>query len=77
MYLMSLQSMNRANSLQLDMPLSYNKYAGACRTWWIGCDFEVSKSNDNNSYSGINSSGHSIQLNVVLTDFLGSRVMQV
>ena len=74
MYLMSLQSMNRANSLQLDMPLSYNKYAGACRTWWIGCDFEVSKSNDNNSYSGINSSGHSIQLNVVLKDVLGSRV---
>jgi hypothetical protein len=66
MYSMSLQSMNRANSLQLDMPLSYNKYAGSARCWWFGVDFELSRSNDNNAYSGINTSGHAIQLNVQL-----------
>ena len=66
MYHMSLQSMNRANSLQLEMPLSYNKYCGAARCWWFGVDFELSKSNDNNAYSGINTSGHAIQLNVQL-----------
>ena len=74
MYQMSLQAMNRANSLQLDMPLSYNKYVGPCRTFWLGCDFENSKSSDNSQYSGINTSGHSLQLNVSLSDVLGSPV---
>ncbi len=71
---MSLQAMNRANSLQLNMPLSYNKYVGPCRTFWLGCDFENSKSADNSQYSGINTSGHSLQLKVLLSDVLGSPV---
>ena len=74
MYQMSLQAMNRANSLQLDMPLSCNKYVGPCRTFWLGCDFENSKSSDNSQYSGINTSGHSLQLNVLLSDVKGSPV---
>jgi hypothetical protein len=74
MYNLSLQSMNRANSLQLDMPLSYAKYMGPCRTFWVGVDFENSKSMDNSQYSGINTSGHSIVLNVALSDTNGSMV---
>ena len=66
--------MNRANSLQLDMPLSYAKYMGASRCWWFGVDFENSKSSDNSQYSGINTSGHAIQFNVLLTDNTASLV---
>jgi hypothetical protein len=74
MYQMSLQAMNRANSLQLDMPLSYAKYMGASRCWWFGVDFENSKSSDNSQYSGINTSGHAIQFNVSLKDNTASLV---
>ena len=74
MYQMSLQSMNRANALQLDMPLSYNKYVGASRCFWLGVDFENSKSADNSQYSGINTSGHAIQMNVTLKDTSASMV---
>ena len=74
MYQFSLQAMNRANSLQLDMPLNYNKFVGNARCFWLGVDFENSKSSDNSQYSGINTSGHAIQLNVSLTDVLGSPV---
>ena len=74
MYQFSLQAMNRANSLQLDMPLNYNKFVGNGRCFWLGVDFENSKSSDNSQYSGINTSGHAIQLNVTLTDVLGSSI---
>jgi hypothetical protein len=74
MYQFSLQAMNRANALQLDMPLNYNKFVGNGRCFWLGVDFENSKSSDNSQYSGINTSGHAIQLNVSLSDVLGSAV---
>ncbi len=74
MYQFSLQAMNRANALQLDMPLNWNKFVGNARCFWLGVDFENSKSSDNSQFSGINTSGHAIQLNVSLSDVLGSPI---
>ena len=55
-----------------DYPLTYYKYGGVGRTFWVGVDLENQRANDHNTYSGIDTNGTNITFNMVLTNTTAS-----
>ena len=66
-YDITLDSVNRVNHMRDDYPLTYYKYGGAGRNFWVGVDLEKQRADDNSTYSGTDTNGTNITFNMVLT----------
>ena len=51
-----------------DYPLTYYKYGGAGRNFWVGVDLEKQRADDHGTYSGIDTNGTNITFNMVITN---------